>query len=68
MAAYEGIVRSGDVVVIFNEHQVGRHVGVFGELVEALLNVGLDWGFWECVQVRLMGDELHGDLRMGLFI
>ena len=40
--AHEGVVRAGDVVVCFNEYEIGRYVGVFGELVEAGLDVGFE--------------------------
>ena len=57
--ADEGVVRTGDVVALFYEHNVGRHVGVLGELVEAVLDVSLEVGSWKSVYKNLRVKNLY---------
>lgn len=62
VAAHEGVIRTGDVVAWLHEYEIGRHVGVFGELIEAGRDAGLDGTGFELVDVVLVSDELHGYL------
>jgi hypothetical protein len=59
MGTDECEIWTGDVVIGFDENNIGRHVCVFRELVEASGDVGFEWRVGELDDVVLVGDELH---------
>ena len=69
VVTHEGVVRAGDVVSGFYEYDIGRHVGVFGELIEAQFDVGFEGRFGKSVDVVAVGYSVHlRGTSCGLFI
>ena len=53
---YECEVRAGYVVTFLDEYQIGRYIGVIGEVVEACGYVGFEGVSGEGVQVGPVSD------------